>query len=272
MPDAEGRASQSDQKLFGRFINDWMKPQWGWFGLGLLFSAIAAACASGYIAITTLATDWLKTGDARVITLAPVIIIALVLVRAPSLYWQTQANNHGVQNATVKLQEALFSKLIGGDFARLQAKNSGEYVSQFANDMVLIREAALRVATSVAKSSLTIIASVISMAVIDWALALLLLVVYPIAFWPVVRLGDRIRKSSRRAQEQAGELTSILGEAFQGARTVKAYVLEDYQNKRAGAGFVERARLYMKVLRAKALVDPFLEVIGGLALAGLFAF
>ena len=92
-----------------------------------------------------------------------------------------------------RLQDALFGKLIEGDFARLQAKNSGEYVSQFANDMVLIREASLRVATNLAKSTLTIIAAVISMAVNDWALTLLLLVVYPLAFWPVVRLGDRIR-------------------------------------------------------------------------------
>ena len=87
---------------------------------------------------------------------APIVIVALVALRAPAMYWQTQANNHGVQNAIVKLQDALFGRLIDGDFARLQSKNSGEYVSQFANDMVLIREAALRVATNLAKSSLTI--------------------------------------------------------------------------------------------------------------------
>jgi subfamily B ATP-binding cassette protein MsbA len=172
----------------------------------------------------------------------------------------------------VKLQEALFARLIGGDFARLQAKASGEYVSQFANDMVLIREASLRVATNLAKSTLTILAAVIFMLITDWLLTVVLLVVYPIAFMPVIQLGNRVRKSSRRSQEQAGELTAVLNEAFQGARTVKAFGLEAYQNARASAGFVERARLYMKVLRAKAMVDPFLEIVGGVALAGLFAF
>jgi subfamily B ATP-binding cassette protein MsbA len=138
--------------------------------------------------------------------------------------------------------------------------------------MVLIREAALRVATNLAKSTLTILAAVVFMLMTDWLLTLVLLVVYPIAFAPVVQLGNRVRKNSKRAQEQAGELTSVLNEAFQGARTVKAFGLEGYQKKRAEHGFAERARLYMKVLRAKALVDPFLEMIGGLALAGLFAF
>ncbi len=270
MPEAAGASGR--ERLSSRFARDWLLPQWRWFALGTLFAAIAAACAGGYSFILATATDWMKDNDPRIFTLAPAAIMALVLVRAPTMYWQTQANNKGVQNAIVNLQAALFGSLIEGDFARLQSKNSGEYVSQFANDMVLVREAALRVATNLAKSTLTILAAVIFMLVTDWLLTLVLLVAYPIAFAPVIQIGNRIRKTSKRAQEQAGELTSVLNEAFQGSRTVKAFRLEGYQKGRAQGGFVERARLYMKVLRSKAMVDPFLEVVGGLALAGLFAF
>lgn len=270
MPDATG--AQDGERLSSRFVRDWLLPQWKWFAVGTFFAAITAACAWGYSQIVSLATDWLATGDQRIFNTAPIVIVALVALKAPSMYWQTQANNHGVQRAIVKLQEALFGRLIEGDFARLQSKHSGEYVSQFANDMVLIREAALRVATNLAKSTLTILAAVIFMAMTDWLLTLFLLLVYPIAFWPVISMGNRIRKSSRKAQEQAGALTSILNEAFQGARTVKAFQLEGYQKTRAHAGFLERAKLYMKVLRTKALVDPFLEIVGGVALAGLFMF
>lgn len=275
MPDATGGPSKPKQgrdRLSSRFVRDWLLPQWKWFALGAFFAAITAACAWGYSQITSAATDWLAAGDPRIFNTAPIVIVALVALRAPAMYWQTQANNHGVQNAIVKLQEALFGKLIDGDFARLQAKNSGEYVSQFANDMVLIREAALRVATNLAKSSLTILAAVIFMLMTDWLLTLFLLIVYPIAFYPVIQMGNRVRKSSRKSQEQAGTMTSILNEAFQGARTVKAFGLEGYQKGRAHASFLERARLYMKVLRSKALVDPFLEIVGGVALAGLFMF
>ena len=159
MPDAAGAPAK--ERLSSRFIRDWLLPQWKWFAMGAFFAAITAACAGGYSQITSLATDWLSAGDPRIFNTAPIVIVALVALRAPAMYWQTQANNHGVQNAIVKLQEALFGRLIDGDFARLQSKNSGEYVSQFANDMVLIREAALRVATNLAKSSLTILAAAI---------------------------------------------------------------------------------------------------------------
>jgi subfamily B ATP-binding cassette protein MsbA len=259
-------------KLSRRFARDWLLPQWRWFALGAFFSAITAIAAFGYGVIIKSATTWLNDKDPKILTVAPAVIIGLVILRGVAAYWQTQSNNIGVQRAVVKLQDALFGRLIEGDFARLQSSASGEYVSQFANDMVLIREAALRVTTNFAKSTLTIIASLAFMLVTNWAITLLLLVAYPIAFWPVVRLGERIRKTSRRSQEQAGALTSQLSEAFQGARTVKAFGLEAYQRGRAMTGFQERSRLYMKILSAKALVDPFLEALGGAALAGLFAF
>lgn len=235
-------------------------------------AALAAAAAYGYADITARAMDWLKDGDASVMTVAPVAILILVVVRSIAMYAQTQANNHGVQRAIVRLQDALFSRLIGGDYAALQANASGEFVSQFANDMTLVREASLRVASNLAKSVLTVLAALIFMFTRDWALALFLLVAYPIAFLPIIKLGERIRKTSRRAQEQAGEMTALLTEAFQGARTVKAFGLEGFQQDRARSAFEDRARLYLKILRSKAFVDPFLEVIGGLALAGLFAF
>lgn len=255
-----------------RFARDWLAPRWGWFALGGGFSAVMAAAAFAYAAVTERAINWITAGDARVLTLAPLIVIAAAVLRAGALYAQTQANNIGVQRAVVALQGELFTRLMRGDYARLQASASGEYVSQFANDMTVVREASLRVATNLGRSVLTIAAVLAYMLSRDWALTALLVIAYPIAFWPVVKLGDRIRRASKRAQEQAGELTSFLTEAFQGARTVKAYGIEEEQSERARRGFLERARLYMKVLRAKAVVDPFLEALGGLAIAGLFAF
>jgi subfamily B ATP-binding cassette protein MsbA len=265
-------AKAGQQRHAGRFFRDWLAPQWRWFLLGGLMAAVAAAAAYGYADITARAMDWLKDGGTQVMTLAPIVILVLVVVRSITMYAQTQANNHGVQNAIVRLQEALFSRLIDGDYATLQRNASGEFVSQFSNDMTLVREASLRVASNLAKSVLTVAAALAFMFVRDWALALFLMVAYPIAFLPIIRLGERIRKTSRRAQEQAGEMTALLTEAFQGARTVKAFALEDFQKGRARASFEDRARLYLKILRSKAVVDPFLEVVGGLALAGLFAF
>ena len=126
-------------------------------------------------------------------------------------------------------------------------------------------------ANNLTKGVLTVIGAFGTMLWMDWKLSLILLVAYPIAFGPVIALGNRVRKRAKRAQEQVGEVTSLLSEGFQSARIVKAYGLENYQEKRASDGFATRARLYLKVLKDKAAVDPILEITGGVALVGILA-
>ena len=281
--------AEPNKKLLRRFASDWMAEHWRLFALGALFSAITAIAVASYGLMVKTGLDWLSAteyGKAEVripllnivvpsnkmIWLLPCAVIGFATIRSISLYTQTILNNSAVQKGLVSVQDALFSRLIEGDYKRLTAAASGEFVSQFINDMNLVREASLRVATNLIKGVLTVLACVITMFWYDWALALMVLVVYPIAFAPVLEIGNRLRKVSKAAQQQTGEMTALLNEGFQGGRTSKAFNLEEYQNARAHSGFLERARLYLKVLRSKALVDPLLEIVGGAALAGVFAF
>ena len=281
--------AEPKDKLLKRFLLDWMSGQWRLFAFAALFSLITAVAAASYAFFVKSGMDWLSGGaetatdviagfsltewaGERMIWVLPALIVLATAIRAISLYVQTLLNNAAVQNGLVAVQDALFGRLIDGDYARLSASASGEYVSQFINDMNVVREASLRIATNLVKGVLTVLGALVAMLVLDWALTLLIIVVYPIAFAPIVKIGDRLRKTSKRAQEQAGEITSLLTEGFQAGRITKAFNLEDYQKRRANAGFVERARLYLKVLRGKAAVDPLLEIVGGMALAGVLAF
>ena len=86
MPDSVGpppAGATGRDRLLSRFAHDYLLPQWKWFFLGAVFAAIMAICAGGYSQITAHATDWLKDGDPRIFTVAPMVIMALVLVRAP---------------------------------------------------------------------------------------------------------------------------------------------------------------------------------------------
>ena len=189
--------------------------------------------------------------------------------RAVSLYLMTIWNNLGVQRALVDIQSAQFDALTDGDFARISGDASGGFVSRFINDVTAIRDAGLRFANNFTKSVVTVLSAFAVMLWQDWQLTLILLLAYPLFFGPVIGLGNRIRKRAKTAQKQIGEVTSLLSEGFQSIRIVKAYELETYQKDRAKKGFVERSRLFLKVLTDKAAVDPILEVAGGLALAGI---
>lgn len=194
------------------------------------------------------------------------IIGLMVLLRALSLYGMTILNNTGVQRAIVDIQSDQFEHLTDGDFSRIGDDASGGYVSRFINDVNALRDAGLRLANNLTKGVLTIIGAITVMLIIDWQLTLLLLMAYPLAFGPVIGLGNRVRKRAKTAQKQVGEVTALLSEGFQSMRVIKAYGLESYQKDRARKGFVERSRLFLKVLTDKAAVDPILEIAGGLAI------
>ncbi|MEQ3747533.1 MAG: ABC transporter ATP-binding protein [Henriciella sp.] len=194
------------------------------------------------------------------------IIGLMVLLRAISLYGMTILNNTGVQRAIVDVQSDQFEHLTDGDFSRIGDDASGGYVSRFINDVNALRDAGLRLANNLTKGVLTIIGAFTVMLIIDWQLTLLLLMAYPLAFGPVIGLGNRVRKRAKTAQKQVGEVTALLSEGFQSMRVIKAYGLENYQKDRARKGFVERSRLFLKVLTDKAAVDPILEIAGGLAI------
>jgi len=254
----------------------------GWFAAGTLMALLTSLSAMGYSLVLKMLGDRLQASfgdEVQVPVSGPDwiwwiggAIVALSCARALSLYLMTLFNNTGVQRGLVSVQSSQFDSLTDGDYARVAADASGDFVSRFINDVNAIRDAALRFANNFTKSTITVIGMFGVMLVIDWQLTLLLLVAYPIAFGPVIGLGNRIRKRSKQAQKQVGQVTSLLSEGFQSARVVKAYGLEPYQKSRARQGFVERYKLFLKVLTDRAAVDPILEVAGGAALAGILGF
>ena len=201
-----------------------------------------------------------------------IVIIVLTAVRALSMYAMNMLNNTGVQRGLVSIQSVQFDALTDGDFARVSGDSSGGFVSRFINDVNAIRDAALRFANNFTKSLVTVIGVLIFLFVLDWQLALIILVVYPLALGPVIVLGNSIRARSKKAQQQIGEVTALVSEGLQSARVVKAYGLETYQKDRAKVGFAERSRLFLRVLSQRVAVDPVLEVVGGIAIAALLGF
>eukprot|EP00903_Cladosiphon_okamuranus_P003322 g3320.t1 len=201
-----------------------------------------------------------------------ITIVALTAFRAISMYAMTLFNNTGVQRGLVSIQSVQFEALTDGDYARVAGDSSGGFVSRFINDVNAIRDAALRFANNFTKSLVTVIGVLIYLFVLDWQLALIILVVYPLALGPVIAIGNSIRGRAKKAQRQIGEVTALVSEGVQSARIVKAYGLETYQKDRARSGFTERSRLFLRVLSQRAAVDPILEVVGGVAIAALLGF
>ncbi|MGY6532230.1 ABC transporter ATP-binding protein [Glycocaulis sp.] len=252
-------------------MRGWVLPKWPLLVWGLFLSAITAAAVSGYALVIRDMTNLMEARDASVIWLAPALILPLVIVRSGSLYLQTLATNRLALSVMRDLQTAMYARLMEADFARLQGEAAGSLVSRFTNDITTLRESLVRAANNLTRDTLQVIGGVAVMIWLDWVLALLLLLVLPVAGAPVLHIGRIIRKRSLRVMSQMGNVTSFLEETLSGARLIKTFSLESYASKRSKTAFAERFRLLQAMVRDRSKIEPLMEIAGGVALAGIFA-
>lgn len=260
-----------------------MRPYRGKLYLAFFFMAILAATTAGYallIAYTIDTANALQTDAGGVSSaekaknfakiIVP-IIVGVTLVSGIAMFIQSILTNAVSLNTIGGLQKAMFAKTHRADFSAFQREPVGNLISRYTNDVNILAQALLRTMSNLIRDILTVVFCISTMLYLDWVIALLVLCVYPLAIAPIIAISRKLRGDSADAQAQVGLITSQLNESFQGARMVRTYELEGYENKRLGKSFDERIRLFLKLVTNKARVDPILEILGGLAIASMFA-
>ena len=267
-------ASQSSMRLLRRFWRDWLAARWREILLSLLLMALLAATTGAYSEIVKLAFNALGSGkpDDSAVMLVISAIAGMTVLRAIFLYLQTVVTSRTVNRVGLDMQRVGYAHLLAADYDRIGRETAGHLVSRLTNDINAVQTATMALVTSSIRDVLTVIAVVAWMLCTDWGLTLLVLGVYPIAALPILAISERLRKVAKRTQVELAEMTSQLTESLSGVRLIKTYRLEDYAEQRTNASFEEIFKLRMKAVRAKGSVDPMLEVLAGLALAGVTAF
>jgi len=236
------------------------------FFLAMLFTLGLAATTAVYPIIIQQAFDLFTAGRTEALGWLPLVIILATALRAAFMYAQ-QVNLHGAALGTIEhLQNDLFAALTRADYATVAAEAPARQAMRFTTDAAAIREAIAR-SLNGAGDALTILGLVASMLWLDWQLALMAALLYPIAAWPITVIGRRVRRAARGMQDRAGDTSALLNESFAAARVVRAYRLEAQEEARARSSFAALRESLLRIVRARARVDPILEVLGGLTVA-----
>jgi subfamily B ATP-binding cassette protein MsbA len=119
------------------------------------------------------------------------------------------------------------------------------------------------------REGLTALGWIIAMFWFDWKLALVSMTGAPLVLYPLVRLGQRVRRSTRRSQEELEHLSHVTAEAFTGHRIVKAFGAEAHEAARFGAASNRLYRTNLKVTSTVSVLPPIMEFLGGVAIVAL---
>ena len=257
----------SAKTIISRFWNDYIKPKKSLVILCLSLLALVAVSYAFYPALIGFVFDALEAKNTNLLFQLACLIVLISIVKAFAVYRQIQVVNKLVFSIIEEIQYKMTSKLIEADLSLITSQPPGHFVSRIVNDLNLIRDALVRVANSFVKDSLTLIAMICLMCWYDWFLAFLVLCVFPIAIYPIIRIGLDQRKASYNLQNHMENLISQLSETISNIPVIKAYNLEINQKERSKYNFNQLFLRLMKLNVGRARVEPILEILGGIAIS-----
>ncbi|MGD9616390.1 MAG: ABC transporter ATP-binding protein [Alphaproteobacteria bacterium] len=254
--------------LVRRLGRDFIWRHWRRIALALLCMVVAGGSTASRAWLMEPVLDRIFIArDSSLLLLIAGAALGLAVVKSLADYGQTVLMNRVGQRVITDVQSAMFARLIHSDLSYFHAHPSGALISRFMNDVWLLRGAAANVLTGIGKDALTLVFLVAVMVYQDWSMALVAFIALPLAIRPVVRIGRRMRRVSADTQTEQGQLTTLLNQTFQGARHVKAYGMEAYEQRRAASLFERIYHLIDRASRTRARAGPIIEALGGAAIA-----
>ena len=166
------------------------------------------------------------------------------------------------------LRNKLYSHILGQSAAFFSKHTTGQLVSRVTYDVNQVQTAVSETFADLARESLTVVGLTGLLFRLDWRLALVVLVTAPLAVYPLARLGQRVRRSTRRGQEELEHVTHVATEGLAGQRIVKAFGAETREATRFARATEMLYRTNMKIMGAVAALPPLMEFIGGIAVIG----
>src|ERR1700704_1766139 len=171
------------------------------------------------------------------------------------------------QRVVTDLRNALYRHILGQSAGFFAQRTTGQLMSRITNDVGQIQQAVSETAGDLARESLALVGYAALIFYLDARLAIVCMTGAPLIVYPLIRLGQRVRRTTRRSQEALEQISHLSTEAFTGHRIVKAFGTEGHEAERFNRAGYHLFRTTMTVTAALSSLPPLMELIGGIGMA-----
>ena len=171
------------------------------------------------------------------------------------------------QDIVKRLREQLLEKILLFEIDFFHKQRSGELISRTTNDIERVRQVVANLIPALLRESLTIVALLGYIIVLNPKMAFISLVFIPFTFYPLKKLANRMKKISFSSQEKQSDLTSRLSEIFNNIEMIQAHRSHNLELEKFSKDNQHIFELNMKAVKTNELVGPLMETVGALAAA-----
>ena len=197
----------------------------------------------------------------------PLIIILNSIISGITSFYESVLIKRVGQQIVANIQIELYEHLLYADLRFLFQFPSGNLISRFTNDINILKTVTSRIFTSIIKEFITLLSLLGVMFYQSFALTLIVILMFPLSFYPITKLGNKMKTLSNNMQEKLGDFTVRLDETFHNIKIIKSYCRERYEINRARIIINKLLSLFKRAAYIESASSPIMEIIGGIAVA-----
>jgi len=214
----------------------------------------------------------IEAGDMTAIWRGAAIMLITALIGAAATLGQGICRAQLSQGLAYDMRNKLFTHIQTFSFANLDKMQTGQLMTHLSSDVDLVRGFSSHGLSLLLRALLMLIGSVVMMFVIEAQLALITLIVLPLAGLLIWGLMELARPIFAVVQEKLSTLNTNIQENLSGVQVVKAFVREHFEIDR----FILKNDAYMseniKVGKIMAIALPVLTLLTNLGIVALVWF
>ena len=254
--------------IFKRLYKDYSKKYLHLIFYSGLFSILVAGSTSAIAWLLDPAIEKIfLEKDQTLLIFIPLLIILAFSTKGISLYIAKSFMIIVAEEIKKKLQIDMIRSLIRADTQSIDKKHTGKFISNLTYDVQHITNLLSTAVLSLFKDSLTLIGLLAVMFFQNWKLALISLIMIPLASIASKSLGKRMHKVATEAQEKSGFLTAYLVELFKNHKITKIFQKENFETQRADGHLDQLMQKNKKITTVLIRMSPIMEVLTGIMIA-----
>jgi len=169
-----------------------------------------------------------------------------------------------VGNKIVKdMRDELYGHILYQSTGYFDRIRTGDLMSRLTNDVDRIQQAVSSAMSDMIEEVFILVALLTQMFVRDWRLALMSLIITPLAVIPLAAFSRQLKKKGLQSQVRMGQIYNLLHETIMGNKIVKAFTMERFELKKFVKATLGYFRVNAQLAWISSLSSPFMEFIGG---------
>jgi subfamily B ATP-binding cassette protein MsbA len=207
--------------------------------------------------------------DYHALIYIPIIVLIVTFVKGFATYFQLLTMNYLSLRITSEMRIRLYRHFITSDISKLHSKSSGDMIASIIGEIGAVVNLISISLNGFVKQLFTIVALVVVMFNQSLELSLVAFIGFPLAVYPIYKLGRKLRNLSFKNQEMAGKFNSQMSDTLQYSKLVKAYHCEEFEVKRMSLIVDSIYKMGKKLSRISLISSPFVESLAGFGVAAV---